>query len=134
MQLETAAGAWRRLRRRAYLFQATSKALPFERSPENGFRCVIYPDKGIIPEPAFQPKKLLVFDFTDEKPLSEEVFQVYRDQFSYDKDDLDAAIEERDAGSENWVKERVTFSAAYDGSRMVAYLYLPKTPRLPIRP
>jgi cephalosporin-C deacetylase-like acetyl esterase len=54
------------------------------------------------------------------------VFEVYKDQFSYDETDLDARTEMRDESPEDWTKERVTFNAAYGGERVIANVFLPK--------
>jgi dienelactone hydrolase len=54
------------------------------------------------------------------------VFQVYREQFSYDPIDLKAASESRTEDPQGWIQEKVSFDAAYGGERVVAYLFLPK--------
>jgi dienelactone hydrolase len=54
------------------------------------------------------------------------VFKVYRSQFDYDRKELKPVVEERDASSKDWIREKVTFDAAYDGERVIAYLYLPR--------
>jgi len=46
--------------------------------------------------------------------------------YEYDKTELNAEIESVDDSSENWVREKITFDAAYGGERVIAYLYLPK--------
>jgi dienelactone hydrolase len=58
-------------------------------------------------------------------PVSEEVFDVYREQFAYDRTPLNAEVEDRGDGSGGWVLERVSFDAAYGGERVMAYLFLP---------
>jgi cephalosporin-C deacetylase-like acetyl esterase len=65
-------------------------------------------------------------EFYKEKPVADSIFQVYREQFSYDKTDLDARVESRDGSFEYWVRERITFDAAYGGERITANLFLPK--------
>ena len=44
----------------------------------------------------------------------------------HDKTDLDAQVESRDESPENWIRERVTFDAAYGGERIIAVLFLPR--------
>jgi dienelactone hydrolase len=61
-----------------------------------------------------------------ERPVPDPVFQVYREQFSYDKTDLKARVESRRESSEGWIQEKITFDAAYGGERVIAYLFLPK--------
>ena len=110
-----------------YLYTSWNQLPPFDRSPENGFRCIRYIDEAIIPETAFRLIDLGSGnrDYTEEVPVSGEVFRIYRNQFLYDSTALHAEIEERDKSAEDWIIEKITFDAAYGNERMVAYLYLP---------
>ena len=61
----------------------------FDRSPKNGFRCVQYIDKEKIPESAFQPIEYSEGrDFSKEKPVPDNIFTIYKNQFLYDRTDL----------------------------------------------
>jgi dienelactone hydrolase len=120
----TRGGAWND---NTYMFRDSSQASSFDRSPENGFRCALYPDPEKIPESALSLIELgETIDFYKETPVPDSIFQVYREQFSYDKTDLDARVESRDESYEDWIKERITFDAAYGGERIIAVLFLPK--------
>jgi len=122
-------GAWND---NAYMFREMSQASPFDRSSKNGFRCALYPDPEKIPESAFsliEPGETI--DFYKEKPVSDPIFQVYKEQVSYDKTDLDARVESRDESSEYWIQEKITFNAAYGRERIIAVLFLPKNTALP---
>jgi len=118
-------GAWND---NTYMFQYLSQAPPFERSSTNGFRCALYPDPEKIPESAFQMVRFgeTSIDFYKEKPVPDPIFQVYKEQFSYDRTDLDARVESRDESSVDWIQERITFDAAYGGERIIANLFLPE--------
>ncbi len=117
-------GAWNDT---TYMFQDLSHAPPFDRSSKNGFRCALYLDPEKIPELAFRMVEYgETIDFYKEKPVSDSIFQVYKEQFSYDKTDLNARVESRDEISEDWIQERITFDAAYGGERVIAHLFLPK--------
>jgi serine/threonine protein kinase/dienelactone hydrolase len=117
-------GAWND---NTYMFLNLSQASPFDRSSENGFRCALYPDFERIPESAFSLAELgEARDFYKEKPVPDSIFQVYKDQFSYDKTDLNALVESRDESSEDWIEERITFDAAYGSERVIGILFLPK--------
>jgi dienelactone hydrolase len=109
-----------------YMMMGTTQAPPFDRSPQNGFRCAkyIYPDR--IPERLFQPGSFLVEELVLPEPVSDEVFHVFKDRFSYDKTELDPKIEEVDDSSKDWTRQTVSFNTAYEGERMLAQLYLPK--------
>jgi len=109
-----------------YMFDVLSQAPAMDRSVKNGFRCALYPDPEKIPEAAFQMAKFAqTRDFYKEKPVLDSVFQVYKEQFSYDKTDLKARVEARKESSQGWIEEKITFDAAYGGERVIAYLFLP---------
>ncbi len=117
-------GAWNDAH---YLFRSRSHQSPFNRSPKNGFRCVRYLDPDTIPETAFQPVEYREpRDYSKEKRVSDAVFQVYENQFSYDPSELNPKIEWTDESTEDWTTEKITFNAAYEKERMTAYLFLPK--------
>ncbi len=117
-------GAWND---NPYRFTELAGAPPFDRSSQNGFRCALYPDPEKIPESAFQMVKFgETTNFYKEKPISEAIFQVYKEQFSYDKTELNARVESSDESSEDWIYERITFDAAYGNERIIANLFLPK--------
>jgi eukaryotic-like serine/threonine-protein kinase len=117
-------GAWNDA---TYMFGNLSQALPFDRSPKNGVRCVVYINPEKIPRSVFElAKPDEIRDFYKEKPVSDQVFQAYREQFSYDKTDLNARVEEKSDSSQFLVMEKVTFDAAYKNERMIVYLLLPK--------
>ncbi len=117
-------GAWND---NTYMFQNLSQISPFDRTSKNGFRCALYPDPERIPGSAFSLAELgETRDFYKEKPVPDSIFQVYKDQFSYDKTDLNALVESRDESSEDWIDEKITFDAAYGNERVIGILFLPK--------
>jgi len=117
-------GAWNDA---TYMFLNRSQALPFDRSPKNGFRCVILPEPEKVPKSCFEPLKLPEYpDFYKVQPVPDSVFQAYREQFSYDKTALADRIERKSESSNDWTQEKVTFNAAYGNQRVTAYLFLPK--------
>jgi dienelactone hydrolase/predicted Ser/Thr protein kinase len=116
-----------------YMFDNWSQAPAMDRSAKNGVRCALYPDPKKIPSSAFQMLKTLgsplygeSVDYSKETPVSDSIFQVYREQFSYDKTDLRARVESRQENPGGWIMEKVSFDAAYAGERVMAYLFLPK--------
>ncbi len=116
-------GAWNDA---AYLFSNWSQSPPFDRSPKNGFRCVLYVDSEKIPIQAFEPHIKQTINFYNEKPVPDTIFKIYRDQFSYDKKDLNVRMESRDESAEEWIQEKISFDTAYGNERMTAYLFVPK--------
>lgn len=121
-------GAWNDIN---YMY-GQSQQPSFDRSPRNGFRCVVYLDENEIPDTVFTPlKSAVIRDYYKEKPVSDDIFQVYLDQFQYDKATLNPVIESIDESSADWIKEKITFDAAYGNERMTAYLFRPKNVVLP---
>jgi dienelactone hydrolase len=125
-------GAWGDV---AYMMTNITQASTFNRSPKNGFRCIRLLETDKIPEDAFKPFEIAADtrDYYKEKPVSDEVFQIYKDQFSYDKAELNSKVEEVDQTPKNWIKERVSFNAAYGTERVIAYLYLPRKETRPFQ-
>jgi hypothetical protein len=117
-------GAWKD---NTYRFTELAQAPLFDRSSHNGFRCALYPDPEKIPESAFAKTTFgETRDYYKEKPVADAIFQVYKEQFSYDKTDLNARLESRNESSEDWIHERISFDAAYGDERIIANLFLPK--------
>jgi len=109
-----------------YMFGTLTQAPPMDRSPRNGFRCVRDADPEKVPAAAFaavafEPRR----DFAKETPVSDPVFEVYKEQFAYDATDLKPRVESKREGAE-WTLEKVSFDAAYGGERVLAWLFLPK--------
>ncbi len=118
-------GAWND---NTYRFTEPAQAPPFDRSSHNGFRCARYTDREKIPEEAIAP---MVFvrskDFYKEQPVSDAIFQVYKEQYAYDKIALNDRLESRDESDDAWIHEHISFDAAYGNERVILHLFLPKT-------
>jgi len=118
-------GAWND---NSYRFSELSQEQPFKRAANLGFRTVLYANQDPLPQAVtadleFGPA-VNVYDI---EPVSDEVFEVYLDQFAYDRDDdLNSRLELRDDDASHWVRERVSFDAAYGNERIIANLFLPK--------
>jgi hypothetical protein len=117
-----------------YMYSDMSQLPSFDRSSKNGFRCVQYIDKENIPESAFQLIKNIEGwygysgerDFSKETPVEDKIFEIYKNQFLYDKTDLNDKIEKTDSSNKDWIIEKITFNAAYGKERIIAYLLLPR--------
>lgn len=110
-----------------YMSSILSRLPPFDRSLKNGFRCAIYPEREKLPEQVFQAVEIKIQrDYMNEIPVSEVEFEILIKQFLYDKKDLNGIIEYRDETPADWILEKISFDAAYDKERMIAYLFLPK--------
>jgi hypothetical protein len=109
------------------MYDDVSQLPAYDRSLKNGFRCVLYLDKDQIPAQVFQPISINVQrDLYKEEPVSETEFQIFKNLCLYDKTELNAEIKERNENDEVWIVEKVSFAAAYENERMMAYLFLPR--------
>ena len=119
-------GAWKS---QSYLSVTPEALSPFDRSEDNGFRCVR--DLGSLPETAAGPIKPLQRDFSKFKPVSDDVFRAYKLLYAYPPTPLNAKVDQVVDDTSDWREEKVSFDPAYDGPRLSAYLFLPKKVRPP---
>jgi dipeptidyl aminopeptidase/acylaminoacyl peptidase len=99
---------------------------PFDRAPENGFRCVMYQSGKIPPVRYAGPLDKSFRDYSREKPASDEAFRIFESLYPRDTRPLGATMESEDASPDNWRKLKVSYSAGHGGERLPAYLFLPK--------
>lgn len=104
-------GAWNEP---TYMFYNADARSPFERSANFGFRCAKYVLTGGKVKAA-DPVTAQVRDYSSEKPVSDQLFQVYKNLYSYDKTPLHAVVETLQE-TDHWKEEKITFDAAYGGS------------------
>jgi dienelactone hydrolase/predicted Ser/Thr protein kinase len=120
-------GAWNDPK---HMFVFADARPPFDRSETNGFRLVKYlgdaPPNPALAASIDAPRR----DFSVEKPVSDEVFRVIKDQYAYDQRPLDVKVESVET-TEQWTREKVSFTTAYDNERMTAYVFLPKNVQPP---
>jgi eukaryotic-like serine/threonine-protein kinase len=107
-----------------YMFNNADARSPFERSANFGFRTAKYVLTGEEAKAA-DPVAPQARDYSREKPVSDQLFQVYKSLYSYDKTPLHAVVESTQR-TDDWKKEKITFDAAYGKERMSAYLFLPR--------
>jgi dienelactone hydrolase/tRNA A-37 threonylcarbamoyl transferase component Bud32 len=109
----------------AYMFEAAYAQSPWDRSVTNGFRLAAYPQMTDAVRQALQPVQAPSRDYAHEKPVSDETYAVFRRLYAYDPRPLGARVEAVDT-TEDWIRERVSFAAAYGEERLAAYLFLPR--------
>jgi eukaryotic-like serine/threonine-protein kinase len=110
----------------AYMFHEADARSPFQRDATFGFRCIKYFTEQSRSPGLAEPVVASARDYAKEQPVSEKVRRVYRELYAYDKTPLNQAVDAVDTSEANWVKERVTFDAAYGDERMAAYLFVPR--------
>ncbi|HUF66416.1 MAG TPA: dienelactone hydrolase family protein, partial [Gemmatimonadaceae bacterium] len=114
----------------AYSFSDAYAQRPLDRSDINGIRLVRpVPGENLGPPEAAAPIALEQRNYAVERPASEAVLAGYRGFYAYDRTPLNPRLEYRDTTPEFWIRERVSFDAAYGGERMGVVLFIPKRTR-----
>lgn len=114
----------------AYFYYDPETLSPFDRSQENGFRCV--KNTGAMALAAQAPiKRLIARNFSSFRPASDDVFHAY--QILYATSGL--PLHDTDEGfvkqTAYWREQKVTLDTGYRGERMDVYLFLPKNVKPP---
>jgi dienelactone hydrolase len=109
----------------AYMSIVPYNLPPLDRSATNGFRLVRYSGKEGLAALAM-PREVVGRDYRTEKPVSNEVFEVFKRQFAYSPSPAEARVEATDTSAEDWIREKVSIETGY-GERMTAYIFTPKT-------
>lgn len=107
-----------------YMFFNPDARSPLERAANFGFRCAKYTSTDESAK-ATLAINLQSRDFRREQPVTQQVFEVYRRLYSYEKTPLHDVVEYTHPSSEGTV-QKITLDAAYGGERVIAYLFLPK--------
>ena len=110
-----------------YSFSDAYAQSPLDRSAINGIRLVkAATSAGLGP---VEMRATIVREHRDyavERPVSDAVFRGFTSFFDYDHTPLNAKLDYRDTTPEFWIRERVSFDAAYGNERMAAVLLIPK--------
>jgi len=114
-----------------YAFVDAYAQPPMDRSVINGIRLAMYDSADTSIALASRPIPRAFTDYTKERPVADAVYAGFVPQFDYDPIALDAKVEVRDSTSEDWIAEKVSFTAAYGGERMAAWVYLPRNAKPP---
>ena len=107
-----------------YRYTESDAQDPWERSTRYGVRLV--KNTGSIGDAAAPLAARVYGDPKSVVPVSDELADVYRRFYAYDRTALNARVESVDDSSPYWRRENVSFDAAYAGQRVPASLFLPK--------
>ncbi len=110
-----------------YSFVDASAQPPMDRSAINGIRLAMYERTDTSIALASRPIVRAFTDYTLVKPVSDAVYSGLARIYDYDRVPLKARVEEVDSSASDFVREKVTFTAAYGGERMSAWLYIPRS-------
>jgi serine/threonine protein kinase/dienelactone hydrolase len=105
---------------------------PIMRAPNFGFRCIMPVTPKEIPQQFMGPiATRLVEDFRDDKPCSDEEYEIYKRLFAYDKRELNPAIDLKQDISTSSLLETVSIDGDQANERIIAHVFLPKNSRPP---
>ena len=113
-----------------YIYADGDAADPWSRDPRNGFRCVAYesaPATALL-DPIEQP----FFDFNRVQPVDDATFAIFRRFYEYVPTDLGPRVEATDTAL-HWIRQRVSYTAAYGGERIAAWVFLPRNAEPPFQ-
>lgn len=109
-----------------YAFVDAYAQSAWDRSPTNGFRCMKYLKEEVNLAELQRALMRAKRDYYKERPVSDEIFKALKRLYAYDKTELDPKIESEDRSNPDWIRQRISFNAAYGNERIIAVLYLPK--------
>ena len=115
-----------------YMFTDANAQSPVDRDEINGLR-LMDALSNMIPPVAFDPIEPHHRDYSVERPVSDEIFEVYRRLYAYDATALNAEVVTREQ-VEHWMREKIELDAAYGRERLTVFLYLPDDTKPPYTP
>jgi formylglycine-generating enzyme required for sulfatase activity/dienelactone hydrolase len=121
-------GGWADLQ---YSFNDAVTAPAFDRSPLNGIRLVRYTDTTNVAA-ASAELPLAFRDYRAERPVSDDVFEVYRQAYAYDDVPLNARLVSADT-TDLWIRERIDMDAGYGGETLTTFVFLPRGVEAPLQ-
>jgi dienelactone hydrolase/predicted Ser/Thr protein kinase len=121
-------GAWNEPE---YRYSEADARNPWERNETFGMRLAkdVTPSNG--DEPAMAAIPHVLGDPKSVVPVSDELFEIYRRFYAYDRTALDPRTDSTDDSLPYWREERISIAAAYGGERIPATLFLPKNAKPP---
>lgn len=107
-----------------YMFNDFFAQDPWDRSPTNGLRTMVHlapPSKAVLGplDPPFR-------DFLAEQPVSDDIFEVYRNLYRYDPLPLATEVLLESEEHDDYTAQKVAYDLPYGGERGQAYVYLPR--------
>jgi len=117
----------------AYFFNDADARSPWDRGPSFGFRCMKLTSDQPLAAALTDPVPFVFRDFSRERPVSEDVFDAFKELYSYDRTDLAAVVRQTDDTPRDWSHEVIEINAAYGHERMTVHLFLPTRARPPFQ-
>lgn len=110
----------------AYAFTDAGAHPPMNRAAINGIRLARYAPTDTTLARASRRLARAITDYHRVAHVTDAVFAAFRPQFDFDPIPLQPTLELRDTLPEDWIREKVSFAAAYGRERMSAWLFLPR--------
>jgi hypothetical protein len=110
-----------------YAFADYDARAPWSRDTAFGIRLARYtrPPAASLLAPVRRIDGLWGRDARGERPVSDEIFDVYRRQHAYDRTPLNAVVESA-TGTDLFVRETIAIDVGHDPSRLEMHLFLPR--------
>jgi dienelactone hydrolase len=107
-----------------YAFTDANAQSPYSRDATNGIRLMVSLDETnlVLAQEVIDPPSR---DYLTERPVSDEILEIYRRLYAYDASPLNAEIVAREE-VKHWTREKIELDAAYGNERLTTFLYLPK--------
>jgi predicted esterase len=105
----------------------------FDRSSINGIRCVKNIEDIENQKYLFASVELDRRKFLNEKPVSDQMFEIYLHQFHYDKTPFNEVIKSVNSKQDNILCQKIIIDAAYGDERLPLFLFLPKNVKPPFQ-
>ncbi len=114
-----------------YMFIVPNSLPPGDRAATNGFRCSRFDGASEAASSLLGSVSPYSRDNRSAKAVSDEVFEVFKRQMSYQKAALNARVESRDTSRPDVIREKITFDAGYENVRVNVHLYTPTNAKPP---
>ncbi len=116
----------------SYAFNDAFTQPSLDRSETNGFRCIRYSGSEQNQADLERTIELPFRNFLSEPQVSDEAFALFLKQYDYDQTALNSTVVSM-IEDEEWIRQKITFDAAYGNEKMAAYLFLPKHGKPPFQ-
>ncbi len=110
-----------------YMANLSYNLPPMVRDQSTGFRLARYLDENSVDAELLDDPSFFIEDFSNKQPVSDDVYTVFVNQFSYSSENLAPIVESSDDGHPDWRVETVTLDADYAEERFAVYLFTPRT-------
>ncbi|MEM1250081.1 MAG: SUMF1/EgtB/PvdO family nonheme iron enzyme [Acidobacteriota bacterium] len=107
-----------------YMFEAREPLAPASRPNDVGVRCMKLEEE--VADELRAPLPALRHDFRNDTPIDDAMYAALVGQYSYDPSPVEAELVARDENDPRWIRETVTYDAAYGDEQITTYLFLPR--------